>query len=64
MTALFRRDRLVAGIVAGLVGGVLIDLYLFITALHGVPSALTGMYLFVASTLIGPSAFTGVPVAG
>ena len=53
------REQIVAGVLAGLVGGILIELFYFVTMLRG-GDAVHGLLLsfaFVAATLLGPSAY-------
>ncbi len=55
------RDQLSAGLVAGIAGGILIDLFLFaVAAYNGTPlgAAITGTYAFIASALLGPTGAT------
>lgn len=54
------RDRITAGLVAGLAGGILIDAFLCaLQLLTGTPPAeLAGDFVFVASALLGPAAAT------
>ena len=57
-TTLTLRDRLTAGFVAGLVGGVLIQAFLLGAELvRGTPpEKLTAAFVFIAATLLGPGA--------
>ncbi|MDQ2681418.1 MAG: hypothetical protein M3Y21_10450, partial [Candidatus Eremiobacteraeota bacterium] len=43
---------------AGVVGGILIDLFIYLTGLLPNHQPLSGMYLFVASSAIGKAAYT------
>jgi len=54
------RDQAVAGLVAGIAGGVLIQLFLFAAQLAGGTPAgkLAGGFAFIAAALMGPSAYT------
>ncbi|MDQ2680982.1 MAG: hypothetical protein M3Y21_08180, partial [Candidatus Eremiobacteraeota bacterium] len=47
---------LTQGIIAGVVGGILIDLFIYLTGLLPNHQPLSGMYLFVASSAIGKAA--------
>jgi hypothetical protein len=53
------RDRIAAGLIAGIAGGILIDLLLFAVQLAaGTPVAkLAGNFAFIAATLMGPGAY-------
>ncbi|MDB5027094.1 MAG: hypothetical protein JWO66_783 [Candidatus Eremiobacteraeota bacterium] len=55
------RDRITAGLVAGLAGGVLIDLFQFGMQLAGgtPPDRLLGNFVFIATAALGPGAATG-----
>jgi len=57
--ALARPRSIAAGVGAGLAGGVLLDLYLFVTTAHADPAAMAAIWTFVASVLIGKAAFAG-----
>jgi hypothetical protein len=52
------RKQITAGLLAGLAGGILIDLFLFAAQLAmGTPAdKLAGNFVFIASTVLGPSA--------
>ncbi len=53
------RDQLTAGVVAGVAGGILIDLFLFAmqVAAGTPPDKLAGNFAFIAAVLLGPSAY-------
>ena len=53
------REQILAGLAAGIAGGVLIDLFLFAVELAGgTPAArLAGNFAFIAATLLGPGAY-------
>jgi hypothetical protein len=58
------REQIVAGVIAGIAGGVLIELFYFATMLRG-GNAVGGLlvsFAFVAATLLGPGAY-GNPAA-
>ena len=55
------RDQIAAGLVAGVAGGFLIDLFLIgVQIIQGTPpgEAVTGTYRFIASALLGPGGAT------
>ncbi|MDQ6930612.1 MAG: hypothetical protein M3126_08115 [Candidatus Eremiobacteraeota bacterium] len=51
------RVILTRGAVAGLIGAVLIDAFLYVATLMPQHTAITGMWQFIASTVIGKAAF-------
>lgn len=53
-----QRDRIVAGLAAGIVGGILIQLFLFAVQLAGgtPPEQFAGDFAFIAASLEGPGA--------
>jgi uncharacterized membrane protein YagU involved in acid resistance len=53
-----QRDRIVAGLAAGIVGGILIQLFLFAVQLAGgaPPDKIVGDFAFIASAMEGPGA--------
>jgi uncharacterized membrane protein YagU involved in acid resistance len=53
------RDQLAAGLIAGIAGGILIDLFLFAVQLAGGTPAekLAANFAFIAATLTGPGAY-------
>ena len=53
------RDQVTAGLVAGIAGGILYDLFLFASAVaNGAPAAtvMPAMWTYIASAVIGPAA--------
>ena len=52
------RAILVHGIVAGIIGGILIDAFLYVATIMPAHGSIFGLWQFVASTAIGPSAFS------
>ncbi len=52
---MLRSSWILRSLLAGLVGGVVVELYLFAAGLASWP----GTYQWIASTLVGPRAFTG-----
>jgi uncharacterized membrane protein YagU involved in acid resistance len=54
------RDQLLAGLAAGIAGGIVIDAFLIATTLAGgaTPAQALGMYPWIASVLFGPAILT------
>jgi hypothetical protein len=51
------RAILLRGLVAGIIGGILIDAFFYVAQIMPVHGTILGLWQFVASTAIGPGAF-------
>jgi len=51
------RTIITRGLVAGIIGGILIDAFLYVTQVMPAHGSIFGLWQFVASTALGPSAF-------
>jgi len=52
------RAIIARGIIAGIIGGILIDAFLYVVQIMPAHGSILGLWQFVASTAIGPNAFT------
>ena len=57
MQALNWRDIIVRGLIAGIIGGILIDAFLYVATLMPLGQPITAIWQFVASTALGKGAF-------
>lgn len=52
------RAIVVRGLIAGVIGGILIDAFLYVAQIMPAHGTIFGLWQFVAATALGPSAFT------
>jgi hypothetical protein len=57
------RAIVVRGLIAGVIGGILIDAFLYVAQVMPAHGTILGLWQFVASTALGPSAFTNPSTA-